>query len=398
MKIAFFLGGPNPFPGAGWTRIGFLANLWSKKANEIDILGAFSYSTLHKRGSKKFGNTTIFNLIFNLGINNPIFFIFNSVISLIVSTLFLISKKPDVAIVSVPTGDVGLGALIACVILKTKYVVDYRDEWEDRALNTSVNRIDKYFYHIVRQVMTYLYSKSCLIVTVTSIFLSNLKCRGIVNVVLIPNGADIAVFQQLNKSESRKVLNLSESDFVLVYSGIIGHYYNLGSVIKALAYLRGSFGPFKFLVVGEGSDLPVLKKLSTRLGLNDNIIYLGVKNNPREIAEILSASDVGVIPGLYTKGQLPVKFFEYCACGVPVIAVAPDDSILVNIIGKYKVGLSIPSLDEVNLAKSIHSLYVDLSFRTDAGKRAKALIEQKFDRNKTAERYLELIRGLVVKC
>ena len=46
MNILFVLGRPNPFPGAAWTRIGFLAEDWSKKGHTIDVLGAFSFSIL----------------------------------------------------------------------------------------------------------------------------------------------------------------------------------------------------------------------------------------------------------------------------------------------------------------------------------------------------------------
>ena len=318
--------------------------------------------------------------------------------SFVFSVFFLIVKKPDLAIISVPTGDVGLGALIACRLSGVKTVVDYRDEWEDFASSMSDNENQKSFYRLVKQGMTLLYSKSCLTVTVTSGFLSNLKSRGVANIVLMPNGADTSVFCPLVKSETRKKLNLSESDFVIVYSGIIGGYYKLDVVIKLLANIRGSTGSFKFLIVGEGSELPALKKLSAQLGLNDSVFYLGVKNNLHDVAEIISASDVGIIPGIYTKGQLAVKFFEYCSCGVPVIAVAPDDSIIVNLIDEYRVGLSIPSMDEIKLAKTIHKLYTDTAFRVDAGKRARALIEEKFNRNKTAEQYLELIEGLIIKC
>lgn len=46
MRILFFLGFPNPFPGVAWTRIGFFAEAWSKKGHEVDALGAFSYKSL----------------------------------------------------------------------------------------------------------------------------------------------------------------------------------------------------------------------------------------------------------------------------------------------------------------------------------------------------------------
>jgi len=50
MKIPFVLGFPNPFPGAGWTRIGFFAKDWSNKGHAIEVQGAFSHTLLQKKG------------------------------------------------------------------------------------------------------------------------------------------------------------------------------------------------------------------------------------------------------------------------------------------------------------------------------------------------------------
>ena len=40
--------------------------------------------------------------------------------SVIVTMFYLIADRPSIAIVSVPTGDVGLGAIMACRLLGVK--------------------------------------------------------------------------------------------------------------------------------------------------------------------------------------------------------------------------------------------------------------------------------------
>jgi len=42
MRIFFFLGLPNPSPGAGWTRIGFFAKYFRNKGFTVHIFGVFS--------------------------------------------------------------------------------------------------------------------------------------------------------------------------------------------------------------------------------------------------------------------------------------------------------------------------------------------------------------------
>ena len=49
MRILFVLGFANPFPGAGWARIRSFAEEISRNEYEVDVLGAFSYTSFKKR-------------------------------------------------------------------------------------------------------------------------------------------------------------------------------------------------------------------------------------------------------------------------------------------------------------------------------------------------------------
>ncbi|MCJ7631554.1 glycosyltransferase family 4 protein [Candidatus Bathyarchaeota archaeon] len=287
---------------------------------------------------------------------------------------------------------------MACKLTRTKSIVDYRDEWEDYTISLSNSRIRRFFYSAVKKLMaSFFYSKSEITTAVTPNFVESLESRGVINVRLVPNGADVTVFKQYGKNIIRRKLGLDDNDFIIIYSGRIGGYYKLDTVIKALTKLLGRNKKVKLLMIGDGSDVPNVLELSKFLNLSDNVLYLGVKNDKNEIAEILSASDLGIIPGLYTKGQLPVKFFEYCACGLPVIATVHENSILAKLMREHEIGLTTPPMDEEKLAEAIYRIYENESFREAAGKRARLLIEEKFDRNKIAEEFLKLIEAICQK-
>jgi len=388
LKILFVLGFPNPFPGAGWTRIGFFAEDWSRKGHAVEVLGTFSYKAFHKRGVKRIGGISIFNLIFNVGLTHPLIFILNTLISLAVSTLTLLLRKPNATIVSVPTGGVGLGALMACRLTKTKCVVDYRDEWEDYAMSLATSRVGRFFYSAVKKLATIIYAKSQLVTTVTPNFVDSLKRRGVVNVRLIPNGADVRVFKPLTSKKKNHV-------FTLFYSGGIGGYYRLDVVVKALKRLvDNGLRDVKLVIAGEGEVQKILD-LALKLDISDKIDYKGLISDKAELVRLINESDVGLIPyddNPLWKNTLPAKFFEYCACGIPVIATAYEDSILAEFIRKYEIGVTSPPMDEEKLAEVIYYIYENESFREAAGKRARLLIEEKFDRNKIAVEFLNLVR------
>ena len=114
MKILFVLGFSNPFPGAAWTRIGYFAEAWSKRGHSIDVLGAVGYNSFTRSGFRKSGEVKIFNLILNVSINEPLIFILDSLISFMTSSLFLLARKPDIVIVSVPKGLIYIAKFYNC--------------------------------------------------------------------------------------------------------------------------------------------------------------------------------------------------------------------------------------------------------------------------------------------
>ena len=391
MKILFVLGSPNPFPGAVWTRIGFFAKDWAKKGHSVEVLGAFSYKSLQRRGVRKSSGMKIFNLTFNMGLNHPLVFTLNSFISFIVSTLFLIARKPNAVIVSVPPGNIGLGTIMACKLVRAKCVVDYRDEWEDYTISLINSKIGKSFYSAVKKLMAKLYAKCHIVVAVTPRYIDSLKRRGLANARLVPNGADVTTFKPLSNRRKSEF-------FTIFYSGNIGDYYRLDVAVKAVKKLVDRGLRNVKLVIAGGGEIEKVLNLALESGISSNIEYKGVINDKLKLARMITEADMGLIPydnNPLWKNSLPAKFFEYCACGVPVLATVYEDSILATFIREYEIGLTSPPLDEEKLTEAIYRIYKDKSFREAAGKRARLLIEEKFDRNKIAEEFFRSVKVLL---
>jgi glycosyltransferase involved in cell wall biosynthesis len=205
--------------------------------------------------------------------------------------------------------------------------------------------------------MTRCYLNSDSVVTVTKRFAEELSLRGIKDVRIISNGADINIFRpqsKLKKNIFKQKIGLRDNDFVLVLCGMIGGYYKVGIVL-----------------------------------------YLGVKSDAHQIVEILSASDVGIIPydsNPLWKNSIPVKSLEYLACGLPVIATLDTNSVLGRLIEENDVGVLCEPENVTELSKTIEKVYHDNVFVENASKRAVSLIHKHFDRNKLAEEYYQIIK------
>ena len=323
------------------------------------------------------------------------FNVFSSTI--LVPIIFLVSR-PKVVIISLPSGEPAVGVYLASRLTRAKIVFDVRDEWEDYVISKASSKAFREAYKLLKALMTSLYNKGDLVVAVTRPIARSLRLRGVRKVEILPNGADVNVFRPYGKDAVRRRLGLKNDEFIIVYEGGVGGYYRLDVVVRAIAKLDESTrSKIRLLVVGPG-DVPNLLRLAENLGLKDNVIYLGVKNDKVELAQIISAGDVGIVPyddNLLWKDHVPAKFYEYCACEIPIIATVYEDSLLAELVRCYAVGLTSPPMNEEKLAETIYKIYKNECLREAAGKRAVVLIEEKFDRNKIAEEFLNLLQASI---
>jgi len=398
LKTLFFLGSANPFPGAGWTRIGFFAEHLKDRGCDVAVVGIFSPKSLRMAGFKRWKGIPIYNVTPTFWVESIFSLAFNVLSSMILAPIIFLALRPRIVIISLPNGEPSVGAYFASKFAHAKVIFDVRDEWEDYVIGKASSKVFKGAYRLLKTLMTSLYNRSDLVIAVTQSIACSLKLRGIREVKIVPNGADVNIFRPYEKDAVRRRLGLKNDEFIIVYEGGIGGYYRLDVVVRALARLDNvARNKIRLLIIGSG-DVPNLLRLAERLGLKDNVIYLGVENDKVAIARIISAGDVGIVPydaNPLWKNSVSAKFYEYCACGIPVIATVYDDSLLARLIKEYGVGLTTPPLDDGKLSEAILQLYRNVQFMEVMGRRARMLVEDKFDRNKIADEFFKLIEGLV---
>jgi len=399
MKILFVLAHPIPSPSAAWRRVSFFAEFFKKKGNKVFISGCINPPYRSVTDIEKENGVPLLKTTYTMPFwKNPLISLLNTIIHFVCLAPLLLTLRPKVVIVSIPPIEPCIGLFLTSRLARCKFIVDYRDESEDYLINISKNKLSRIAFQFTKSLMSALYRKSDLITAVTPNFIHSLKSRGVTNVRLVPNGADVTVFKRYDRNIIRRRLGLGDNDFIIVYSGGIGGYYRLDVVVKAVKKLVDkSLNDVRLLIAGDGEISRILS-LARKLGISSHIKYLGSINDKEELAMLIATSDAGIIPyddNPLWKNSIPAKFYEYCSCGLPVIATVHNDSHLQELIEKYKIGVTSPPLDEEKLADAIHWLYKNKSFREAAGKRARQLIEEKFDRNKIAEEYLNLIEAML---
>jgi len=296
-----------------------------------------------------------------------------------------------------PPAEPAIGAIMIRRMLRKRLVFDYRDELDYYRAGKVQGWMSRAFFRFLRKLVTLLYVDGD-VATVTPGLVDKLRKRGIGRLWLVPNGADTKVFRLMDKRRVRENRALSTRDFIVVYSGWIGYYYRLDVVVRALDMLvkRYDIDNARLILLGDGPDVKRVLGLASVLGIAKNINYLGRKQDRQEVAEVIACADIGVIPyGNHPslKYAYPTKLFEYCACGVPVIATAYRDSLLAGLIDEHGIGLVVPPMNVEELALAVRRMYSDKKFREGAGGRGRKLVEEHFDRDRIALDFLALIES-----
>jgi glycosyltransferase involved in cell wall biosynthesis len=383
-----------PYPGAGWRRIFNFVKYFTKKGHECYILSSVSLRSINSPKIMREENIPIYNVVPSIMINNPLFLFLNNVLAFMVSIPLFLVIKPHVVIISLPPANQFLSTFIISKVMKSKLVVDYRDEFEDYLV--LYGRKWRRFYLLLKKVLSCLYRRSHLITPVTPAVAESLKQRGVLNVRVIHDGVNTSVFKPWNQNKVRSAIGLSKDAFQIVYLGNVYSPYRLDIVIEALRILkekgREDGNRYMLMIVG-GGDIKRILDYASNIDVKEMVNYVGRFNNPIEIAKILSAADVGIIPyddNPLWKRTLSTKLFEYCACALPVIATVTKDSILAKYIKENQIGFVVPPLDSKSLANSIESMYDEPKLRSIISLNALHFAE-KYDKKKIAEELLSYV-------
>ncbi len=141
--------------------------------------------------------------------------------------------------------------------------------------------------------------------------------------IRIPNGVDTDFFapRMDDSFNCRYSLGLDNESFIVGFIGNMDSWIDFDPMFSALSQLRKSIS-IKLLIVGGGNKLEYFKILSHRYGISKDVIFTG-PTPYSEGPKLISCFDVCVVcrkTSPDSHNSLPIKIFEYMACGKPVIS------------------------------------------------------------------------------
>jgi glycosyltransferase involved in cell wall biosynthesis len=162
-----------------------------------------------------------------------------------------------------------------------------------------------------------------------------------------------------------------------------GHHY----LIEAAEQITRKMTDVHFLFVGDtAADPEFVNLMREMLGakkLQDRISFTGTRT---DIAEILSVTDIFVLPSLYE--GLSIALLEAMASGLPVIAtsVGSNPEVVANGIN----GFIVPPKDPQLLAHKIEGLLADPAKAADMGSQGRRRVKEAFGIDRLVRQHEEL--------
>lgn len=197
----------------------------------------------------------------------------------------------------------------------------------------------------------------------------------------IYNAVDTETFRPIDKAVAKKALTgvlpveELEGKFVILYSGLIGPSQDLGRVLDTAKLLSDDV---VFVLIGAGEERDMLERRVREEGIRNVVFwpYVPWKLMPY----VVNLADVCLLP---LRGHpvyfvaLPKKFFEYVACGKPVICFCPRGEAT-SLVEEWRAGVAVDPDDIEGLAEAVRSLSMNRKLVLEMGRNARRMAESLF--------------------
>jgi len=185
------------------------------------------------------------------------------------------------------------------------------------------------------------------------------------------SGIDVSRFKDRQRGKVRKELCLPDQVTVMGIVARLSEEKGISYLLEAIPHVLKRYSNLHLLIAGDGPIKDKLKNLSVRMGLEQNVIFLGYRN---DIPEFMTDFDLLVMPSL-TEG-FPLTLLEGMAAGLPIVATRVGG--IPEIITDGIEGILIPPREPDALAKAIIRVLRDKESGKTMGLAARKKVEQEF--------------------
>ena len=151
---------------------------------------------------------------------------------------------------------------------KIPYVIHVFDLWPESVLATGITKKGSLLYKYLYRLSKKIYNDA------DRLFLSSPGFKDYFEKVLRIEKPSLLTYQPIEEINEEFPNPFKNGEKPLVYCGNIGRVQNLTPFIEAFSLL-GKESPYRFYIIGEGSEKEKMEALASSLGLKDKVFFMG---------------------------------------------------------------------------------------------------------------------------
>lgn len=203
------------------------------------------------------------------------------------------------------------------------------------------------------------------------------------------NFIDERVYTKKNVDHLKEHYDIKEDEKVIIHISNFRQVKRVPDVVKSFAKMADKIKA-KLLLIGDGPELAVVRKLIKELNIEENVLLLG---NQKHISELLSMSDLMLL--LSEKESFGLVALEAMACGVPVIGTVAGG--IPEVIVDDETGFLCPVGDIDCVAEKALELLQDenkyLSFSTKGIERVQKVFASELIVSQYENLYIQMLKN-----
>ncbi|MFU8812746.1 MAG: glycosyltransferase family 4 protein [Balneolaceae bacterium] len=317
-------------------------------------------------------------------------------LSFMVTSFFYVvchPKRYDVIYVTSPPIFAGISGYLLSKLFGSKFVFEVRDIWPDSAVNQTELDHESLFIKFGKKIERWLYHNADLIVPVTPAAEQIIKSRSNgTPTAVISNGVDTELFQPIKNPQSGMDEMYNPEKFRVGYVGSLGVIHDLRTFVEAAKLCEGD-PDIEFIIVGDGGRNNQLQSIIEEFQPK-NLTWVGLKRH-EQIPSYISSFDVAINPINPSKAFesiVTVKFYEYLACGVPVIT--SGKGLMKQIGDESGAAVTVEPRDPVKLSEAIRVIKNDSIKRKELAQIGPYFINHGYSRVSLAKQLSEVLKEL----
>lgn len=217
-------------------------------------------------------------------------------------------------------------------------------------------------------------------------------------ITIIHNWEDETFIQPISKSENSFAHEQDTIEpFTIIYSGNIGRFHELKTVIDAIDRLEQKGRNVKLLIIGEGARKSELKRYVSENNIS-SVKFLPFQPIGK-LPESLTCGDVSLVGIKEGMEGLCVssKLYSALAGGQPILATVGKGDEVETVVRNYNAGIHVIPGNVESCIEAIERWMDDPELLEKQGKNARSCLEERFTFEGALQRYESVLNNVVGK-